>query len=155
GILQQAGFGTLRFDLLEEAEKAERSNLFDIDLLTERLLGATEWVRQQPETRGMWTGYFGASTGAAAALQAAAQAPEAVREVVSRGGRPDLAGLFLGQVEAPTLLIVGGNDGPVLELNQAALKLLRAPKELVVVPNAGHLFEEPGTLAEAARWARE
>jgi putative phosphoribosyl transferase len=154
-VLQEAGFAALLFDLLEEAEAADRENVFDIDLLAERLLGATAWLRAQPVMRDLLVCYLGASTGAAAALQAAARAPEGVAAVVSRGGRPDLAAAFLPQVRAPTLLIVGGNDEPVIGLNEAAWGLLGGPSELVVVPGAGHVFEEPGTLEEVARLARD
>lgn len=155
-VLQNAGFATLLIDLLTELEAQDRRLVFDIDFLTERLLAATDWLRQEPETRGLPIGYFGASTGAAAALQAAARKPEAVRAVVSRGGRPDLASQFLPNVKAPTLLIVGGADYPVIPLNREAHKLLRAEKELTIVPGATHLFEEPGALEKvaelAARW---
>ncbi|MGQ9677327.1 MAG: dienelactone hydrolase family protein [Chloroflexota bacterium] len=155
-VLQNAGFATLLIDLLTELEAQDRRLVFDIDFLTERLLAATDWLRQEPETRGLPIGYFGASTGAAAALQAAARKPETVRAVVSRGGRPDLASQFLPSVEAPTLLIVGGADHPVIPLNREAHKLLRAEKELTIIPGATHLFEEPGALEKvaelAARW---
>jgi dienelactone hydrolase len=147
------GLGTLLFDLLTEAEAADRSNVFDIPLLAERLLAATEWLRQQPEAAGLRLGYFGASTGAAAALLAAARAPGQVAAVVSRGGRPDLAGDALRQVESPTLLLVGGRDTVVLGLNQDALARLTCYARLVVIPGASHLFEEPGTLEEAGRLA--
>jgi putative phosphoribosyl transferase len=129
--------------------------VFDIDLLADRLLAATEWLQQQPETRMLRIGYFGASTGAGAALQAAARAPEAVGAIVSRGGRPDLAGAYLSRVRTPTLLIVGGWDAPVIGMNEAALAQLRCLKELVIVPGATHLFEEPGTLEEVAHLARQ
>jgi putative phosphoribosyl transferase len=150
----RGGLATLLIDLLGEQEAADRRKVFDIDLLADRLLSATQWLQQQPETRDLRIGYFGASTGAGAALQAAARAPEGVGAIVSRGGRPDLAGSYLPRVEAPTLLIVGGRDTPVIALNEAALAQLRCPKELVFVPRATHLFEEPGTLEEVAHLAR-
>jgi len=148
-----AGVGTLLFDLLTEAESDDREKVFDIPLLAGRLIGATEWVRADPESAALPIGYFGASTGAAAALVAAAEQPTGVEAIVSRGGRPDLAGDALGQVCAPTLLIVGGLDDVVIGLNREAYDALRAEKELVVVPGASHLFEEPGTLEEVARLA--
>lgn len=148
-----AGVGTLLFDLLTEAESDDREKVFDIPLLAGRLIGATEWVRADPESAALPIGYFGASTGAAAALVAAAEQPTGVEAIVSRGGRPDLAGDALSQVCAPTLLIVGGLDDVVIGLNREAYDALRAEKELVVVPGASHLFEEPGTLEEVARLA--
>ena len=156
-VLGQGRLATLLIDLLtrEEAE-VDRNTLqyrFDIDLLTDRLIGATDWLSQSPVTRSLRIGYFGASTGAAAALRAAAQRPEAVQAVVSRGGRPDLATDALPQVKAPTLLIVGGDDLVVIDLNQQALRQLNAEKKLEIVPGASHLFEEPGTLEEAAQLA--
>jgi putative phosphoribosyl transferase len=154
-VLRGAGLGTLLMDLLEEREAMDRRRVFDIDLLADRLLAAAAWLRHEPETRDLSLGYFGASTGAGAALQAAARAPEGVRAVVSRGGRPDLAEPYLPAVQAPTLLIVGGLDTPVIAMNQHALALLRCEKELVIVPGATHLFEEPGTLEEVARLARD
>ena len=153
--LRATGVATLLFDLLTERESADRGNVFDIDLLAGRLLAATEWVARQPETSGMPLGYFGASTGAAAALKAAARTAVPVQAVVSRGGRPDLAAEALPQVTAATLLIVGGRDPAVLELNRQALRRLTCTKRLVVVPGATHLFEEPGTLEDAGRWAAE
>jgi putative phosphoribosyl transferase len=126
---------------------------FDIGLLAERLVAATDWLTQYRDTRHLRIGYFGASTGAA--LVAAAERPDVVGAVVSRGGRPDLAGPALSRVRAPTLLIVGGNDFPVIDLNRAALAQLRCEKQLVIVPGATHLFEEPGALEEVARLARE
>jgi putative phosphoribosyl transferase len=153
--LGACGLGTLLFDLLTEREAAFRENVFDIPLLARRLQTATRWLEDEAETRGLRIGYFGASTGAAAALVAAADEP-AVGAVVSRGGRPDLASPFLSSVRAPTLLIVGSCDPVVLDLNRAALAELRCPKELAVVAGATHLFEEPGALDEvialAARW---
>jgi putative phosphoribosyl transferase len=156
-VLQQAGLGTLLFDLLTAAEEAEDVRTarlrFDIPLLARRLLAATAWVRADTRTRHLPVGYFGASTGAAAALVAAAQRPEDVAAIVSRGGRPDLAADVLERVRAPTLLIVGGRDLAVLELNRQALAALQADSELAIVPGAGHLFEEPGALDEVARLA--
>jgi putative phosphoribosyl transferase len=148
--LRQKGFATLLMDLLEEREADDRRKVFDIDLLADRLLGTTAWLLQQPATADLPIGYFGASTGAGAALQAAARMPKAVAAVVSRGGRPDLAAPFLARVTAPTLLIVGGDDGPVIGMNQEALAQLTCTKELIIVPGATHLFEEPGTLEQVA-----
>lgn len=154
--LVDAGLGTLLFDLLVPGEELDRANVFDIPLLAGRLLAATRRLREAHETAGLPLGYFGASTGAAAALWAAAEEQDWVRAVVSRGGRPDLAGERLALVRAPTLLIVGGADEVVLELNREAMGRLRCERELVVVPRATHLFEEPGTLdamaVEARRW---
>lgn len=152
--LQDGGLATLLIDLLEEREADDRRKVFDIDLLADRLLAATQWLAQEAATKGFQYGYFGASTGAGAALQAAARAPGSVAAVVSRGGRPDLAAPYLSQVQAPTLLIVGGHDEPVIRMNEEALALLSCPKELVIVPGATHLFEEPGTLEEVAGLAR-
>jgi dienelactone hydrolase len=158
-ILNEAKLATLLVDLLtpeEEAVDVRTGHLrFDIGLLAERLVGATDWLVQHPDTGRLRIGYFGASIGAAAALVAAAVRPDVVGAVVSRGGRPDLAGRALAQVRAPTLLIVGGHDVEVLELNRAALAQLRAEKELVIVPGATHLFEEPGALDQVARLARD
>jgi dienelactone hydrolase len=151
--LRASGLGTLLFDLLTEPEAAARDNVFDIDLLAQRLLAGTEWVHQQPEAAGLKLGYFGASTGAAAALKAAAVSPIEIGAVVSRGGRPDLAGDALPRVRAPTLLLVGSHDPIVLDLNQQALARLTCFARLVVVRGASHLFEEPGTLEEAGRLA--
>ena len=149
----------LLVDLLtpdEEAEDARTAQLrFDIRLLAERLVGATDWLAEYPDTRRLRLGYFGASTGAAAALVGAAVRAEVVGAVVSRGGRPDLAGRALALVRAPTLLIVGEADEYVIELNRAALAQLRCEKRLAIVPRATHLFEEPGALDEVARLARE
>ncbi len=150
--LRRARVGTLLFDLLTEREAGSRANVFDIPLLARRLGAATQWLRAQPEFARLPIGYFGASTGAAAALVAAAEAP-GVAAVVSRGGRPDLAGEALGRVQAPTLLIVGGDDHDVLSLNRMALASLAGPREMLVVSGATHLFEEPGTLEEVARHA--
>jgi dienelactone hydrolase len=152
--LQDAGFASLLVDLLHPEEEADRANVFDIPLLASRLSGAADWVELVPETAHLPIGYFGASTGAGAALMAASGPDPRIRAVVSRGGRPDLAGArALAHVAAPTLLIVGSRDVPVIELNQVALQHLRAPKELVIVPGAHHLFEEPGTLDEVVRHA--
>ncbi|MGV3721057.1 MAG: dienelactone hydrolase family protein [Actinomycetota bacterium] len=157
--LREAGLGTLLMDLLtveeEEIDMQTRHLRFDIGLLAERLIHATDWLRSEPETRQFRIGCFGASTGAAAALIAAAERPDAVAAVVSRGGRPDLAGPYLPMVTAPTLLIVGGNDQPVISMNEDALSRLQCEKELVIVPGATHLFEEPGTLEEVAHLARQ
>jgi putative phosphoribosyl transferase len=153
--LDEGGLATLLIDLLEEEEAEDREKVFDIELLAERLQSAADWLSQEPEMRAFPLGYFGASTGAGAALVAAARKPTQVGAVVSRGGRPDLAQAYLSVVQAPTLLIVGGNDDLVIELNQQALRQLRCPKQLVVVPGATHLFEEAGTLAEVARLAKE
>jgi pimeloyl-ACP methyl ester carboxylesterase len=153
--LRRAGLATLLFDLLAPEEAADRNNVFDIDLLAERLLAATGWLHEQGETQDLSIGYFGASTGAAAALVAAARMPEPIGAVVSRGGRPDLAGAALPEVTAPTLLIVGGDDLAVLDLNRAALARLGGEKRLEVVPRAGHLFEEPGALDAVIGLARE
>jgi dienelactone hydrolase len=158
-LLNEARLATLLVDLLtreEEAIDVRTAHLrFDIGLLAERLVAATDWLTQHPDTRLLRIGYFGASTGAAGALVAAAERPAVVGAVVSRGGRPDLAGPALARVRAPTLLIVGGNDFPVIELNREALAQLRVEKRLVVVPGATHLFEEPGALDQVARLARE
>lgn len=153
--LNQAGLATLLLDLLEEEEEDDRSKVFDVELLAERLLFAADWLRQERQTAQLPLGYFGASTGAGAALVAAARQPNGVAAVVSRGGRPDLAGDYLAEVRAPTRLIVGGNDGPVIGLNEQALRVLRCPKDLVIVPGATHLFPEPGALEEVARLAKE
>lgn len=154
-ILRERGIGTLLIDLLEEGESEDRDKVFDIDLLADRLMSATEWLQSDEATRELSIGYFGASTGAAAALQAAATLGDEIAAIVSRGGRPDLAMDYLDQVTAPTLLIVGGRDYPVIPLNQQAYERLKAPKELVIVPGATHLFEEPGALEEVARLAAE
>ncbi len=152
-ILRRAGLGTLLFDLLTDSEAGDRRNVFDIELLAARLAGAHGWLdRTLPEP--LPVGYFGASTGAAAALVAAARPGSDVRAIVSRGGRPDLAGHHLQAVRAPTLLVVGGNDREVLELNRRAASALRCLHQIEVVPGAGHLFEEPGTLDTAAQLAR-
>ena len=153
-VLQQHGIGTLLFDLLTRAEDQDYATRFDIDLLTRRLLAATAWLQANPQTQTLHIGYFGASTGAAAALQAAAEMGNKIAAVVSRGGRPDLAGeTALNQVTAPTLLIVGSADYGVIELNQQAYALLHCEKKLTLIAGATHLFEEPGTLEQAARSA--
>jgi putative phosphoribosyl transferase len=144
--LREAGFATLLFDLLTEEEAQDRTNVFDIKLLAERLSMATAWVKQDADAAALSVGYFGASTGAAATLVASASGAWPIAAIVSRGGRPDLAGDALQKVAAPTLLIVGGADTIVLDLNRAALAELRCEKHLAVVPGATHLFEEPGTL---------
>jgi len=155
GVLNEAGLGTLLFDLLTPAEEADRANVFDIELLAGRLLQATEQVREEPTVAGLPIGYFGASTGAAAALWAAAEPGGDVAAIVSRGGRPDLAGARLADVRAPTLLIVGGHDEQVVELNQEARRRLRCASQLEIVPGATHLFEEPGALDSVAELARD
>jgi predicted alpha/beta-hydrolase family hydrolase len=154
-ILQKAGIGTLLFDLLTEKEDQTYASRFDIELLTGRLIAATQWVMEKSSAKGLALGYFGASTGAAAALIAAAVLGPAVQAVVSRGGRPDLAFAALERVLSPTLLIVGGLDFEVLRLNQRAFERLRAPKDMVIVPGATHLFEEPGKLEVVARLAAD
>jgi pimeloyl-ACP methyl ester carboxylesterase len=153
-VLQEAWIGTLLFDLLTPQEETDRANVFDIRLLADRLLAAVRFAVEQEQTRHLSIGLFGASTGAAAALVAAAEEPR-VAVVVSRGGRPDLAGAALGRVHAPTLFIVGGDDTEVLRLNQRATEALDCEKQLAVVSGATHLFEEPGTLEEVARLAAE
>ncbi|WP_344321624.1 dienelactone hydrolase family protein [Streptomyces macrosporus] len=159
GVLRDAGLGTLLFDLLTEDEErtdtVTAEHRFDIPLLGRRLVAAVDWLADHPSTAGMPIGLFGASTGAAAALVAAAQRPEKVRAVVSRGGRPDLAEDALDRVGAPVLLIVGGEDRDVLRLNERAAARLTAPCTVHVVPGATHLFEEPGTLDQAAAAARD
>lgn len=151
--LNEAGFATLLLDLLTPREEIDRANVFDIRLLAQRLVAATYWLRRQPETSQLALGYFGASTGSAAALLAAAELSAGVGAVVSRGGRPDLAQERLAEVAAPVLLIVGGADEAVLELNRRAQRQLRCENELIVVPGATHLFEEPGALDRVARHA--
>jgi putative phosphoribosyl transferase len=158
--LREAGIGTLLFDLLtrdeEDSDQVTGHLRFDVALLARRLLDATSWVRSNdPGSGAPALGYFGASTGAAAALVAAARAGDTIGAVVSRGGRPDLAGAALAQVTAPTLLIVGSLDTEVIELNEAAYERLQCEKELALVPGASHLFEEPGTLAQAGALAAE
>ncbi len=157
GVLQQGGFATLLLDLLTPAEEqidiSTRQFRFDIELLAKRLIEATDWLQREPATSSLSIGYFGASTGAAAALIAAAERPS-INAVVSRGGRPDLAGITLPRVHAPTLLIVGSLDQTVIQLNREALARLRCEKQLAIVPRATHLFEEPGTLEEVSKLAR-
>ena len=155
GVLNDAGLGTLLFDLLTPEEELDRANVFDIGLLARRLVEVTGWLRAQPRAAGAAVGYFGASTGAAAALRAAAEPGAGIAAVVSRGGRPDLARPRLAAVTAPTLLIVGGHDEVVLDLNRRAQAELRCENDLAVVPGATHLFEEPGTLEAAAALARD
>jgi putative phosphoribosyl transferase len=163
GVLQQGGFATLLLDLLTAAEEQMDEDTgylrFNIDLLSERLLEATDWLQRERAARGLSIGYFGASTGAAAALAAAAERTSLVHAVVSRGGRPDLAGSVLPRVQAPTLLIVGSNDHEVIELNRRALAEMRCEKRLAIVAGATHLFEERGTLEEvstlASNWFAE
>jgi putative phosphoribosyl transferase len=160
GALHLRGLGTLLLDLLTREEEAidvrTREYRFDIDRLGTRVVVATDWIRNRDDLLRLPLGYFGASTGAAAALIAAAERPTLARAVVSRGGRPDLAGAALAKVTAPTLLIVGGHDEPVIDLNEdAKAKMLAAHVELEIVPGATHLFEEPGTLEEAERLAGE
>jgi putative phosphoribosyl transferase len=157
--LNRAGLGTLLFDLLTPEEEAldiyTREHRFNIGLLAERLVHATNWARQQKETRDQRIGYFGSSTGGAAALVAAAELPQDVGAVVSRGGRPDLAGDALPKVQAPTLLIVGGNDDIVIELNEMARNQMRCAVKLEIIPGATHLFEEAGTLERVAKLASD
>jgi len=157
--LQQQGFATLLMDLLTAEEEAvdlqTRHLRFDIGLLIERLIAATDWLREEEDTQHLQIGYFGASTGAAATLGAAAERPNTVGAVVSRGGRPDLAGEALARVKAPTLLIVGGADTPVIDLNREAFTQLKVERKLQIVLEATHLFEEPGAIEEVARLAGE
>ncbi len=158
-VLRDAGLATLLFDLLTLDEEAEDlitgKQRFDIGLLAHRLVGVTDWLQSNEQTRPLKLGYFGASTGAAAALVAAAENANVVGAVVSRGGRPDLAGPVLDRVKAPTLLIVGGNDFPVIDMNLAALAKLNVEKKLIIIPGATHLFEEPGTLEQVAERASD
>jgi putative phosphoribosyl transferase len=154
-VLNQAGLGTLLFDLLTPDEETDRANVFDIGLLAGRLVDVTRWLVSQPQSRSIRIGYFGASTGAAAALWASADVAVDIAAVVSRGGRPDLAGPRLSAVTAPTLLIVGSRDDVVLNLNRKAQSHLRCENRLAVVTGATHLFEEPGTLRVAAELARD
>lgn len=163
-VLQNADIATLLIDLLTEQEEEvdvhTRHLRFDIGLLAQRLIGATDWLKQNSDTKGLNIGYFGASTGAAAALVAAAERQKIVKAVVSRGGRPDLADLAsLSKVQAPTLLIIGGNDEPVIRMNKEAFEQLtnieKNKKKIVIVPGATHLFEEPGKLEEVAQLAKD
>ncbi|MGH9158505.1 MAG: dienelactone hydrolase family protein [Vicinamibacteraceae bacterium] len=157
GALGAAGFATLLLDLLTSQEESQdeltREHRFDIDLLGRRVIGAADWSRHDARLRELNIAFFGASTGAAAALIAAAERPEITRAVISRGGRPDLAGAALSRVQAPTLLIVGGSDQPVIELNRDAMRQMGTPVALEIVPGATHVFEEPGALEEVARLA--
>ncbi len=152
--LRQAGLATLLFDLLSSVEEEDRANVFDIELLAQRLRAATDWVLATPEIRSLPIGYFGASTGAAAAIKAAAQMKRRIGAIVSRGGRPDLAAGALSEVDAPTLLIVGGHDPEVLALNKSARRGLHCESALEVVPGATHLFEEPGALEQVIALSR-
>lgn len=151
--LNARGLATLLLDLLTQEEGTVRANVFDVRLLANRLLAATRWADRSTEVGGLPHGYFGASTGAAAALWATAEVGGGIHAVVSRGGRPDLAEERLGDVTAPTLLIVGGNDWTVIDLNEQAASLLNCPHELAIVPDATHLFEEPGALERVAELA--
>lgn len=156
-VIRQHGMGTLLFDLLTEKEDEVYEKRFEIPLLSDRLIAVTQWLKNEKQTSNLRLGYFGASTGAAAALQAAAQLPQDIKAVVSRGGRPDMAGDdALARVQSPTLLIVGGHDDIVIDLNQQAFASMTCTKALEIVPGATHLFEEPGTLEQvaemAARW---
>jgi putative phosphoribosyl transferase len=153
--LHAAGFGTLLFDLLTRTEEQNRGNVFDIALLAQRLVTATEWLAKRPERGSLPMGYFGASTGAASALVASTLTAIPIGAIVSRGGRPDLAGPALPLVTAPTLMIVGGNDFPVVSLNRDAAERLRCAHEVTIVPGATHLFEEPGTLEAVIDLARD
>jgi dienelactone hydrolase len=156
-VLQRGGYGTLLLDLLTREEdvvdEQTREYRFDIGRLGDRVVAAVDWAGAQPGLAALTIATFGASTGAAAALIAAAERPDRIRAVISRGGRPDLAGYALRKVQAPTLLIVGGNDQPVIELNRAAMRYMRAPVQLEIVPGATHLFEEPGTLERVSQLA--
>jgi putative phosphoribosyl transferase len=158
-VLNQAGIATMLFDLLtaeeEVVDERTRELRFNIGLLAERLEKVTDWVANNPTTKHLSLGYFGASTGAAAALIAEVRTPHLIRAIVSRGGRPDLANLHLSKVKAPTLLLVGGIDGIVIELNEEAFSRLICPKKLVIIKGATHLFEEEGTLEEVAKTARD
>lgn len=157
--LRKVGLGTLLMDLLTPEEENDRAQVFNINLLAQRLIYAKNWIGEQATSRSMKVGYFGASTGAGAALVAAALEPQNIFAVVSRGGRPDLADRALDRVQAPTLLIVGGDDDVVIDLNRQAYARLHCPKEIEIVPGATHLFEEPGTLEQvavlASRWFSE
>ncbi|WP_106450197.1 dienelactone hydrolase family protein [Trichococcus alkaliphilus] len=154
-VLRAHGLSTLLLDLLTEAESEWTDKRFDIDLLAQRLTLAENWVKQQDETKQLPIGYFGSSTGAAAALQSAAELGDGIKAVVSRGGRPDLAKAHLAMVKAPTLLLVGGYDDDVIELNEQAYALLNCEKEMTIIPGATHLFEEAGTLEQVAELAAQ
>lgn len=153
-MLKEANLATLVLDLLDEEEADDRRQVFDVDLLAERLQQCADWVGREPSTRSLPLGYFGASTAAAAALVAAARQPEKVAAIVARGGRPDLAHNELADVHAPTLLIVGGCDDSAVDWNERAYRTLRCPKDMIVVPGASHLFREPGTLEKVATLAQ-
>ncbi|TAL27464.1 MAG: alpha/beta hydrolase [Nitrospirae bacterium] len=155
GVLQKSGIGTLLFDLLTRQEDAVYENRFDIPLLTDRLKGATVWLKSQPSTKHLNIGYFGASTGTASAIRAAADPRLNIKAIVSRGGRPDLAEEALSIIKTPTLLIVGGLDDVVIQLNKKAFAMIKSEKELSIIPGATHLFEEQGKLEEAARLAAD
>jgi dienelactone hydrolase len=150
-VFQQKGLATLLFDLLTEKEDRIYENRFDIELLTERLIAVTNWILKNPETKGLHPGYFGASTGAASALMAAAHFGDQIKAIVSRGGRPDLGMQNIEKVKAPTLLIVGGTDNLVIQLNQKAFEKLQCERKFEIVQEASHLFEEPGKLEIVAR----
>ncbi len=152
-VLNQAGMATLLADLLDEAEAEDQRFVFDVQLLAERLIACADWLGEQPSTLPLPLGYFGASTGSAAALIAAAARPDLVRAIVSRGGRPDLAWEALPKVKAATLLLVGGLDGPVVDWNEQAYQRLTCPKGLLIIPHATHLFPEPGALEAVAQHA--
>jgi len=154
-VLREKGIGTLLFDLLTEEEDVDYETRFDISLLFERLVAATEWLEKQPEAKGLSLGYFGASTGAAAAIQASVVLKDKIKAIVSRGGRVDLTNGYLNRVKAPTLLIVGKLDEAVVEINKDAYEKINVEKDLKIIPNATHLFEEPGALEEAAEFAAE
>ena len=154
-VLRAHGLSTLLLDLLTEAESEWTDKRFDIDLLAQRLTLAENWAKQQDETKQLPIGYFGSSTGAAAALQSAAALGDEIKAVVSRGGRPDLAKAYLAKVTAPTLLLVGGYDDGVIELNEQAYALLNCEKEMTLIPGATHLFEEAGTLEQVAELAAQ
>ncbi len=154
-VLQEAGLATLLFDLLDEIEAEDRRNVFEVPLLAQRLVEAAEWVLEHPDTQGLRLGFFGASTGAAAALLAGTQLKGKVAAVVSRGGRPDMAERILGLVSAPTLLIVGGRDEAVIQMNQRAFEMLQCEKQLRIVDGATHLFPEPGALEQVAKLASQ
>lgn len=158
-VIRRRRIGTLLFDLLTEDEEAidihTRHLRFDIDLLAQRLVAVTNWIGEQQDTENLPIGYFGASTGAGAALVAAAEIGSNIKAIVSRGGRPDLAGDALERVESPVLLVIGGNDEPVIAMNEEAYSNLHSPKEIKIVPGASHLFEEAGTLESAAQLATD
>lgn len=158
-VLEENNIGTLLFDLLSEEEDFVYENRFDIPLLSRRLIAATKWLLAQEAAKGRKIGYFGSSTGSAAALMAAAEPGNRIGAIVSRGGRPDLAMMVLGRIKSPTLLIVGGDDDVVIGMNRDAYMHIKCEKEMSIIPGAGHLFEEPGTLEQvakqAAKWFKE